>query len=73
MCEELVEPLKWPATQPEQVELKVYRAGSDFTGRMEEGRTLDIVLSIASCDDGDPVTGGGFTISGTNIALDDIP
>ena len=58
--------VSWPA---QQAELKIYRV-SGFTGTLEQGSPL--VTSIASCDDGDPVTGGGFTISGGPFNIDDL-
>ena len=57
--------VSWPA---QQAELKIYRA-SGSTGTLSQG---PLVTSIASCDDGDPVTGGGFTLDGGPFNIDDL-
>jgi hypothetical protein len=58
--------VSWPA---QQASLQIYRAGG---GAGAFDPTSPIASSIASCDDGDPVTGGGFSFSGTNISIDDL-
>jgi hypothetical protein len=66
-CRASEQRVSWPA---QQAELKVYRAGGT-TGTLA-GSGTPLVSSIASCDDGDPVTGGGFTISGGPFNIDDL-
>ena len=58
--------VSWPA---QQAELTIYRAGGS-QGSYDP--TSPVATSIASCDDGDPVTGGGFSFSGSNITIDDL-
>jgi hypothetical protein len=57
--------VSWPAGQ---AELKIYRV-TGFTGTSQQG---PLVHSTASCDDGDPVTGGGFGLDGGPFNIDDL-
>lgn len=66
-CRTTERKVSWPA---DQAELKVYRASGSAGTLEQQGSPL--VTSIASCDDGDPVTGGGFTMSGGPFNIDDL-
>jgi hypothetical protein len=66
-CRQSERRVSWPS---QQAELKIYST-TGGTGTLE-GAGSPLVHSTASCDDGDPLTGGGFGIDGGPFNLDDL-
>ena len=64
-CRQSERRVSWPA---KQAELKIYGVTGD-AGTLAGGSPL--VHSTASCDDGDPLTGGGFSMDGGPFNIDD--
>lgn len=63
-CKQNERRVSWPAGQ---AELKIY----DVTGAAGTLQQGPLVHSVASCDDGDPITGGGFLMDGGPFNIDD--